>query len=148
MSDFVVRDPDYDARIRRSFARQSFMGLMGVELCHIAPGAVDLKVAARSDLEQQHGFFHAGVTSSVADSAAGYAALSLFEAGAGVLTVEFKINLLAPGQGDALLARGRVVKSGRTLTLAKADVFALQEDAETPVATGLFTMIQKQGLAD
>lgn len=124
------------------------MGLMGVEIAAIAAGAVDLSVRQRPDLLQQHGFFHAGVTSSLADSAAGYAALSLFELGMGVLTVEYKMNLLAPGQGERLLARGRVIKPGRTLTIARADVFACVGSDETLVATGLFTMIQKAGLAD
>mgnify|MGYP006171815463 FL=1 len=113
---FVPRDPGFAGRVEASFGRQAFMGHLGVVLAHLAPGEVDLMVPFQEGLTQQHGFFHAGVTATIADSAAGYAALSLFSPGTGVLTTEFKINLLAPARGEKLVARGRVVKSGRTLS--------------------------------
>jgi uncharacterized protein (TIGR00369 family) len=140
------RDPDFAARVRASFARQAFMGHLGVELAHVAPGEVDLVVAYHQGLTQQHGFFHAGVTSTIADSAAGYAALSLFAPGTGILTTEFKINFLAPARGEKLIARGRAVKSGRTLTVCRSDVFAIDKGEEMLIATALFTLMQLEGL--
>ena len=148
MSKFQPRTEDYQQRVRDSFARQSFMGLLGAQLTHIAPGAVDIEIAARDNLYQQHGFFHAGVTATIADTAAGYAAFSLFSADASVLTTEFKINLLAPADGERLVARGRVVKPGRTLAVCSADVYALRGDRETRVAMALLTMMQMAGMAD
>ena len=121
---FAPRDPEFADRVRSSFAAQAFMGLIGARIEHLVPGAVDVVCDRRSDLLQQHGYFHAGVTSSIADSAAGYAALSLFDAGHGVLTTEYKINLVSPASGSCLTARGRVVKPGRTLTVCRSDVFA------------------------
>jgi uncharacterized protein (TIGR00369 family) len=140
------RDPEFAARVRASFARQAFMGHLGVELAHVAPGEVDLVVAYHQGLTQQHGFFHAGVTSTIADSAAGYAALSLFAPGTGILTTEFKINFLAPARGEKLIARGRAVKSGRTLSVCRSDVFAIDKGEETLIATALFTLMQLEGL--
>jgi uncharacterized protein (TIGR00369 family) len=148
MSAFEPRDADWEARVRASIARQAFMNSLGVEVGGLAPGAVDLVLPFRPDLTQQHGFFHAGTTTTIADSAAGYAALSLYPKGSGVLTTEFKINLLNPGRGERLVARGRVVKPGRTLTICKADVFGIDDDRETHVATGLFSMISLEGLDD
>lgn len=148
MPPFTPRDLEFEARVRASFARQAFMSHLGVEISHLAPGEVDLLVPFREQLTQQHGYFHAGVTATIADSAAGYAALSLFSPGTGVLTTEFKINLLAPGEGDRLIARGRVVKPGRTLTVCRSDVAASSGGSETLIATALFTMMQIEGLAD
>ncbi|WP_245417884.1 PaaI family thioesterase [Cohaesibacter celericrescens] len=119
---------------------------MGATISHIAPGQVDIALSAREDLLQQHGYFHAGVTSTIADSAAGYAAYSLFAAGDGVLTSEFKINLLSPAQGETLVARGRVLKSGKQLTICASDVYGLQNGTQTHVATGLFTLMRMEGM--
>ena len=124
------------------------MGHLGVELAHLAPGAVDLVVPFQQKLTQQHGYFHAGVTATIADSAAGYAALSLFAPGTGVLTTEFKINLLAPARGEKLIARGRAIKAGRTLTVCQSDVAAVSDGVETLIATALFTFMQVEGLED
>ena len=143
---FMPRDPDFAGRVEASFARQAFMTHLGIELVHLAAGEVDLMVPFQGGLTQQHGFFHAGVTATIADSAAGYAALSLFSPGTGVLTTEFKINLLAPARGEQLIARGRVVKPGRTLTVCRSDVAALTDGIETLIATALFTMMQIEGL--
>jgi uncharacterized protein (TIGR00369 family) len=145
---FTPRDPGFGPRVEASFARQAFMAHLGVELAHVAPGEVDLVVAFHEGLTQQHGYFHAGVTATIADSAAGYAAMSLFAPGAGILTTEFKINLLAPARGERLVARGRAIKAGRTLTVCRADVSALRDGAETLVATGLFTLMQVEGLEE
>ena len=148
MTGHLPRDENWRQRVERSFARQAFMDHIGARIAHLAPGEVDLEVDARAVLTQQHGFFHAGVTTTIADSAAGYAALSLFKPGFGVLTTEFKMNLLNPGQGRKLLARGRVIKPGRTLTVVRADVYGLTEEEELHVATGLFTMIALEGMDD
>lgn len=145
---FEPLDPDYEARVRASFSRQAFMATLGVGIEHLALGAVDLSLRHRPDLTQQHGYFHAGVTATIADSAAGYAALSLYPKGTGVLTTEFKINLLRPAEGQRLLARGRVIKPGRTLTVCRSDVYGERDGTETHVATVLLTMICLEGLAD
>lgn len=142
------KDPDWEARVRGSFAAQAFMSYLGAELCHVAPGAVDIELALRPELTQQHGFFHAGSTTSIVDSAAGYAALTLFPAGSGVLTTEFKMNLLNAARQPRLLSRGRVVKPGRTLTICRGDVYGLGEDEQVHVATGLFTMMCLSGMED
>jgi uncharacterized protein (TIGR00369 family) len=148
MSDHEPLDPEYEARVRGSFARQAFMRTLGVEMVHLAPGEADLAMPHRPQLTQQHGYFHAGATATIADSAAGYAALSLYPRGTGVLTVEFKINLLRPAEGERLIARGRVVKLGRTLTVCRSEVYGERDCRETHVATALFSMICRDGLDD
>lgn len=141
MSDFKVRNPDFDARVRESFARQTVMGLFGASIERVEPGTVTIVLPARDDLCQQDGYFHAGVSTTIADSASGYAALSLFDAQTEVLSTEFKVNLLAPAIGDRLRAVARVLKPGRTLTVVEADVFAEQRDARVRVLKFLGTMI-------
>jgi uncharacterized protein (TIGR00369 family) len=145
---FEPRDPDFDARVRASFVRQAFMNLLGARLLRVAPGAVEIELPLRRELEQQHGFAHAGAAWSIADSAAGYASHSLMAADQGVLTVELKINLLAPAKGERLIARGRVERAGRRLTVARADVYAVAGAEETHVATALGTFMAMNGLAD
>lgn len=130
MQVFAPKDPDFARKVHDSFARQTVMGLIGARLDRVDAGEVEIALPYRSDLCQQHGFFHAGVTSTIADSAAGYAGFSLFPADSSVLTVEFKINLLAPADGDLLRAVGRVVKPGRTLTITEAEVFIVKEGEE------------------
>ncbi len=103
------------------------MGLLGAQLAHVATGEVDIALPFRADLVQQHGFLHAGVTTAIADSACGYAALSLMPEDAAVLSVEYKVNLLAPAKGRRFLARGRVVRSGRTVTVVRGEVLAFDE---------------------
>jgi uncharacterized protein (TIGR00369 family) len=119
---FQPRDPDFERRVRESFARQAAMRTLGVTLERVAPGEVDLALAFRSDLTQQHGFLHAGVVTAAVDSACGYAALSLMEPGAAVLSVEFKVQLLAPARGAHFRALGRVVRAGRTLTVVAGEL--------------------------
>lgn len=128
---FQPRDPHYDSRVRASFARQAAMRTLGVTLERISPGEVDLALAFRRDLTQQHGFLHAGVITAAVDSACGYAALTLMDPGVAVLSVEFKVQLLAPARGARFLALGRVVRAGRTLTVVSGE---LRTDADEVVA--------------
>ena len=138
---YQVSNPLFAEDIKQSFARQSIMGLIGAELHLVEPGLVEITVAYRKELTQQHGYLHAGVVTTIADSAAGYAAYSLMPAGSEVLSVEFKVNLLRPAKGPALLARAEVIKPGKTLTVVRADVFGLSETgARELVATLLGTM--------
>ena len=139
---FQPRNPEFAGKVRETIEGQAFMSLIGGEIVHLVPGEVDIAWDHRPDLTQQHGYIHAGVTTTAADTSAGLAALSLFEPGAEVLTTEFKLNLVAPAVGERFVARGRVIKPGRTLTTCKSDVFAVAGDKETLIATGLFTMMQ------
>jgi uncharacterized protein (TIGR00369 family) len=141
-------DPDYASRVRASFARQGFMRTLGAELTVVEPGACEIRLPFREELGQQHGFFHAGATAAVADSAGGYAAYTLMTAEDSVLTVEYKINLLAPGLGDEVVARARVVRSGRTLTVCQVDVFAVREGVESHCATMQQTVMRLERRAD
>jgi len=138
----IARNPDYEAVVRASFAVQGLMAHYGAELARVEAGAVDIAVPFCAALSQQHGYFHAGVTSAIADTACGYAALTLMPAGSEVLTVEFKINLLAPARGDELVARGRVVRSGRTLTVCQGDVYGVGAEGELHCATMVATVIR------
>ena len=130
-----------EARIRQSFARQGYMTAIGAELVHVAAGEVDIAVPFSEQLTQQDGYIHAGVVAGATDSACGYAALTTMEAGAEVLTVEFKINLLAPAAGELLVARGRVVRSGRTLTVCRGDAVTISDGEEKHVATLTATLM-------
>lgn len=134
-------DPALAARIRDSFERQGLMRHLGAELAELRPGQVTLHLPFRPELTQQHGYFHAGGTASVADSAGGYAGLTLFPEGSEVLTVEFKLNLISPAQGDRLEATGRVLRRGRTLTVVQLDVWGVTGDDRRHCATGLQTLI-------
>jgi uncharacterized protein (TIGR00369 family) len=129
--------------IRESFAKQGFMTTIGAELVTVSAGAVELRVPVGAGLLQQHGFVHAGVVSALADTAAGYAAMSLLSEGTEVLTAEFKINLLSPASGEHLVARARVVRSGKTLTVSACDVFAAANGEEKCVATLLGTIAHR-----
>ena len=129
-------------RVQASFDRQGLMTHLGARIAHIGPGEVHIVLPSRPEVTQQHGYFHAGATSSIADSAGGYAAFTLFPEGTSVLTVEFKINLLAPAEGDQLEAVGTVLKSGRTLTVCQLEVFSVQGSRRSLVATGQQTLIQ------
>jgi uncharacterized protein (TIGR00369 family) len=120
---FEPRFAGWEQRVRDSFAQQGAMAHIGARVSALVPGRCTVEVDFRAELSQQHGFFHAGITTSVSDSAGGYAALTLFPAESEVLTVELKINLLAPAGGRLLVAEGRVVRSGRTLTICTVEVF-------------------------
>jgi uncharacterized protein (TIGR00369 family) len=138
---FDPQDPNFEARVRASFARQRIMQTIGATLARVEPGTVEIEMAFREELTQQHGFLHAGIVATILDSACGYAAFSLMPATAAVLTVEFKVNLLAPGKGDRLVAQGRVVRAGRTLTVCSADVWAIAGGEEKVIATMLATVM-------
>jgi len=131
----------FDQVVRDSFAAQRLMATIGARLARVAAGDIEIRVLFRPELTQQHGFLHAGVVTSALDSACGYAALSLMPEGAGVLTLEFKTNLLAPARGEELIARGRVVRAGRTITVCQAEASMLADGAETLVATMLATIM-------
>lgn len=141
-------DPDWETKVRESFSRQGIMTTLGAELTQVEPGLVEIAVDFRDGLSQQHGFFHAGVTSTLMDSAGGYAAFSLFPADSSILTVEFKINLLAPAEGERLLARGRVYKPGRTLTLCDVEGFVIGPKGQRICAKMQQTLMRIDGRAD
>lgn len=132
-------------RVPSSFARQGLMTTLGATLGGVSPGLVEITLRPTPAISQQHGFVHAGAVSAIADSAAGYAALTLMPAGTGVLTAEFKINLLAPAVGERITARGRVVKAGRTLTIAQTEVFAESRGQEKLIALLTATLMTIQG---
>jgi uncharacterized protein (TIGR00369 family) len=121
---------------------------LGAELTVLGLGECEIRVSHRAELTQQHGYFHAGVTASIADSASGYAAYSMMPPGSSVLTVEYKINLVAPAEGDSLIARGRVLRAGKTLKICAADVFIVNGTEETLCATSLSTIMALAGLSD
>ena len=149
MTQFQPRDPGFAERVRASFGRQGIMGLLGARLETVEPGLVRIALPYRAELTQQHGFFHAGATSTIADSAGGYAAFTLFPAESSVLTVEFKINLLAPARGARLVATGTVLKPGRTLTICTFEVEAIGADGgATLCAQGMQTLICQHGRPD
>lgn len=138
-------DPNYAARVRASFDRQALMATIGATLDDVKPGAVTIRLPFREDLTQQHGFLHAGAVASVADSACGYAALSLMPADAGVLSIEFKINMLSPAKGDAIVARGEVIRAGRKIMVCRADVYSITGKDEKLVAAMQATMTVAEG---
>ena len=150
MTQFEARDPDFERRVRDSFGRQRFMTTIGARLSRVTPGEVDIELPITEALTQQHGFLHAGALATAADSACGYAALSLMPAGAAVLSIEFKINMLAPAAGDSVVAQGRVLRAGKTITVCRADVIARSGNAEKLVASMVGTMmtVQGRGLSD
>ena len=142
MADFEPRDPDYERRVRESFARQRAMETLEMRLLRVAPGEVEMGLGFREDLTQQHGYLHAGIVAAAVDTACGYAALTLTDAGSEVLSVEFKLNLLSPAAGDGFVARARVVRAGRNITVCAGDLFALRGGGEEkPVAAMLATMM-------
>jgi uncharacterized protein (TIGR00369 family) len=142
------RNPRFEQAVRDSFVAQQLMATIGARLTRVAAGEIEIRVPFRRDLTQQHGFLHAGVVTSALDSACGYAALSLAEEGAGVLTVEFKTNLLAPARGEELIARGRVLRAGRTMTVCQAEAAMVADGAETSVAIMLATIMTVRDRAD
>ncbi len=138
---FEARNPEFEAITRDGFARHGLMAHLGVEMVTVEPGFIELQVDHRSELTQQHGYFHGGVMGAMADTACGYAAFSLTDPGATVLTVEYKMNMTAPGEGERLIARGWVKRPGRTLIVTHGDVFVIKDDIETLCATLLQTIM-------
>jgi uncharacterized protein (TIGR00369 family) len=146
MKESEPRDPDFERRVRESFARQRAMETFGARLLRVAPGEVEIGFDFDEAFTQQHGYLHAGLVTAMVDTACGYAALSLTEPGAEVLSVEFKLNLLAPAAGERFAARARVVRAGRNLTVCAGDLYALKGGGEEKVvATMLATMMKVAG---
>ena len=145
---FTPLDPDYAARVRASFARQPMMAHIGAVLAVVGPGMCEIHLPYRRELTQQHGYVHGGALATIVDSAAGYAAFSLMPAGASILTVEYKLNLLRPGEGELMIARGKVIKPGRSLSVVNADVYAVKGGVETLVVTSIHTLMVLHGKAD
>ena len=143
MTSLKVQDENYANRVRESFARQRVMQLIGASLQTVEPGVVEIAIPYREDLTQQDGYMHAGIITTIADSACGYAAYTLMPADSSVLSVEFKMNLLRPAQGEEFVAAARVLKAGKTLTVASCDVHARSGDESKLIATMLATMIQR-----
>lgn len=132
---FEPQDPAFADRVRASFGKQGAMHTIGATLADIAPGRVVIELPWQPALTQQHGFLHAGMVATALDSACGYAASTLMPADAGVLTIEFKINLLAPAQGERFRMEGLVVKPGRTISVTEGRAYALHQGREKLVAT-------------
>ena len=148
MAAFEARDPDFAGRVAKSFASQGIMGHIGARLRLIAPGYCEIELPYSDSVSQQHGFFHGGVIGTIADSAGGYAAFSLMGATDGVLTVEYKLNLMAPADGELLIARGEVLRPGRTLTVTRAEVVVVKDGDEKPCAAMQQTMMRIVGRPD
>lgn len=145
---FAPQDPDFEARVRASFARQRFMSTLGARLVRLEPGLCEIELDYREDLTQQHGYLHAAVGTAIADSAGGYAAYSLMPAGSSVLAVEFKLNLLEPAQGERFIGRGRVVRAGKRLSVCELEVEAWSGAATRCCLLGLQTVMCLPGTAD
>lgn len=138
---YEARNPEFEAISRDGFSRHGLMTHLGVEMVTVEPGYVELGVDHRPELTQQHGLFHGGVMGAMADTACGYAAFSLTDVGSTVLTVEYKMNMTAPGDGERLIARGWVKRPGRTLIVTHGDVFVIKDTIETLCATMLQTIM-------
>jgi uncharacterized protein (TIGR00369 family) len=150
MTRFDPKDANFEARVRTSFARQTAMATLGIEITGVMPGEVELKMPYAAAYAQQYGFIHAGIITTALDSACGYAAFSLMPDDAAVLTIEFKTNLIAPARGDYFLFRARVVKPGRTITVCDAQAFAWEDGKEKLVATmtgTLMALFGREGVA-
>lgn len=141
MTGFTAPDPDYARKVREAFAEQGFMTLLQADLVAVEPGYAAIRVPYRPEVSQQHGFFHGGVIGTLADNAGGFAGGSLLAPGMEILTVEFKVNIVAPGRGESLLAEGRVVKNGRSLIITRSDIWAEREGARTLCAVGQQTLM-------
>jgi uncharacterized protein (TIGR00369 family) len=144
---FEARDPDWESKVRASFARQKVMALIGARLAALQPGYCEIRLPFRDDLSQQNGYFHAGIIGTVVDSAGGYAGFSLMPAGSDVLSVEFKLNLMSPADGELLIATGEVLKSGKNLVIARGEVYVTKAGRITHCATMQQTLMTMHGKA-
>jgi uncharacterized protein (TIGR00369 family) len=144
----VPRDPDWDAKVRASFKRQTFMDTIGARIAALSPGYCEVELAFRGDLCQQNGYLHGGLVTTIAANATGYAAFSLMPPNSSVLGVDYKINLLNPAAGDRFIAIGRVVKPGRTLSVVECDVEAEAGGARKLIAKMLTSMMCLEGVPD
>ena len=147
-NSFTPAFAGYAERARSSFARQGAMALIGAQIVDVRPGYCAIAITPRPEIAQQHGYVHAGVVGAIVDSAGGYAGYTLFPEDSSVLTVEFKLNLIAPAAGDRLVAEGHVVKAGRTLTITRGEVFAEADGGRTLVALMQQTLMVMHGKSD
>ncbi len=145
---FTASDSNFESRVQKSFDAQGLMGHLGARLASVAPGACEIELPYSEDVSQQHGFFHGGAIGTIADVAGGYAAFSLMDADDGILTVEYKLNLMAPAAGELLIARGLVVRPGRTLTVCRAEIAVVKDGTETACAVMQQTLMRIVGRAD
>ena len=145
MSELSPRDPAFERKVRDSFTRQKVMTLIGARLARIEPGHVSIELPYRDDLVQQHGYLHAGILGTIADSAGGYAGFSLMPAGSSVLSVEYRMHLLAPAEGERFVAHGRVIRAGRTLTVCELEVEAIRAGVTRRCAWGSQTLMCLEG---
>lgn len=145
---FEPKDPDWEAKTRASYAKQGAMALLGAKLVELRPGYCEIHLPWREDLTQQHGFFHAGIISTVVDTAAGYAGFTLMPPNSSVLSVEFKLNLLSPGDGDLLIATGEVIKPGKTLVITRGEAYVVKGDKTTHCSTMQQTLMTMHGKAE
>lgn len=141
MNIFQPDDPEYESRVRLSFGKQGVMKTIGAELVKVTPGEAQIEFSFHESLTQQHGYIHAGIITSVVDSACGFAAYTLMPADSEVLTIEYKVNFLSPAKGGRFKGIGRVLKPGRNITVCTGDVIAMDKGKEKIVATMLATMI-------
>lgn len=148
MSAFTPRDPGFEQKVRASFERQKIMALIGARLVRVEPGLVTIELAHRDDLVQQHGFVHAGVLGTIADSAGGYAGFTLMPAGSSVLSIEYAMHLLEPAAGQRFVATGRVLRSGRNITVCELEVEAIRDGATRRCAWGSQTLMCLEGRND
>lgn len=139
--DFTPRTDNYIELVQKAFAEQGFMQHLGVEIAELKPGYCELHLPFKPELDQHHGYFHGGVIGSLADVSGGFAGFTLLAEGQAMLTVEYKLNIIAPGAGDYLKGVGRVVKAGRTLTVTEIDVFGVKDGVETQCATAIQTLM-------
>jgi uncharacterized protein (TIGR00369 family) len=145
---FEPKDPGYAARVRASFDLQGAMTTLGATLARVEPGVVEISLPWAQALTQQHGFLHAGIVATALDSACGYAAFSLMAAGTGVLTIEYKVNLLAPAKGQRFRMVGEVIKPGRTISVAEGRAYASDQGREKLIATVSCTLMSVVGRDD
>jgi uncharacterized protein (TIGR00369 family) len=145
MKQFQPKDSNFAEKVRLSFSLQQVMRTIGAVLTSVEPGAVEIEMPYREDLTQQHGFIHAGIVSTVLDTACGYAAFSLMPEDAAVLTIEFKVNLLAPAQGEMLKVRAEVKRAGKNITVCSADAWAIEAKQSKIIATMLATVMCLRG---
>ncbi len=145
---FEPSSSNFKKKVEDSFNRQGFMKLINARLIDVKPGYCEIHIPYDLKLTQQHGFFHAGIVSTVADNAAGYAGFSLMEEDSSILTVEFKLNLIAPGDGDILIGRANVLKRGRTLTICRSEVYVVKNGKEKLCAAAQSTLIELKNKSD
>lgn len=145
---FIPKDPNFINRVTDSFARQKFMELIHAKLFKVEPGFCEIHIPYDLSLTQQHAFFHAGIVGTIADNAAGYAAFSLMDNNSSILTVEFKLNLIAPADGELLIGKAKVLKYGRTLTICRSDVFIVKAGVEKLCAASQSTLMELPNKSD